>query len=387
MPIRIDLVSETKVLLLESISLSWDYRHLGSRHLRISFHPTVNPSPAIEIIRSADAGLLDIFLCLVPQLLMLLLQLADLGLMNLARVHARGLHPLGIDILNIQIRADILLVDECPHSAHSEERPLILLGRTQILDLKVLVSRRANGLDIMQRAAGPDGVDAPGLVVLIPGAALVDPDGVADPLLAVLIERIRDVLLRRQGSNVLALDLLDDLQRVVAHVHQRAHDRPVLHRPVGPDERQEVGEVRHREPQVPLRAHLPFVGQVDAVLPDNREPGPVGYVEARRAHDRVDLDACAVFADHARFVDLDDLGEVDVHVGFLDRSVRRVEDDGLVFWKKKPPTYISHRGDLTYSMYGSPGVILRQPIPKVGVKPLMSLSFLIISAMRAFKAA
>lgn len=142
---------------------------------------------------------------------MLFLQLADLCLVDLRGIHAHGLHPFGVDVLDVQVRADVLLVDESLDGAHAEEGPGVLLGGAEILDFKVLVSGGADGLDVVQAGAGPDGVDAPGLVVLVPAAAVVNPDGVADPFLAVLVEGVGDVLLGRQRRNVLALDLLDDL--------------------------------------------------------------------------------------------------------------------------------------------------------------------------------
>ena len=253
---------------------------------------------------------------------MLLLQLANLGLMELARIHTHGLHPLRIDILDGQIRANVLFIDQRPHSAHAKESPLILLGRTQILDLKILIPRRANGLDVMERTARPDGIDPSRLVVLIPRATLLHPDRVAHPLLAVLVERVRDILLGRQTRDVLALDLFDDLKRVVADVHERTHHAAVLHWPVGPDEGQEVGEAGDREAQVSLRADFPFVGQVDPVLAYDWEARAVGHVEPGGAHDRVDFHARAIFADYTCFVDLHNFCEVHVDIGFLDRSVK-----------------------------------------------------------------
>lgn len=268
-----------------------------------------------------NARLLNVFLGFTLQLLMLFLQLSDLCLVDFAGIDGEGFHPVRVEVLDVQIRADVLFVDEGADGAHAQEGPGVLLAGAEIFDLKVLVARHFDGLDVVQATAGPDGVDAAGLVVLVPGATVVDPDGVPDPLLAVLVERVRDVLLRRQRRNVLALDLLDDLQRVHADLHQRAHHATVLHRPVGPDERQEVGEVRDRQPQVPFRADLPFLRQLDSVLPHDREAWTVRHVEARRTNNRVDFHACAVFANHARLVNLHDFCEVDIDVVFLYGSV------------------------------------------------------------------
>ena len=187
-----------------------------------------------------------------------------------------------------------------------------------ILNLEIFISRRLDNLGILVRGAGPNGVDAPGLVVLVPGSAGAFPDGVFDPFLGVLVEGVGDGLAGDPGFDVVALHLFDDLDGVFCDCEEGAGDGAVLDGPGWANEHEPVGHVRAGEAEVAFGFVFPFFVEVDAVAADDGEAWAVGYVEAGGADNGVDFAFDAVCADDAGFGDLVYGGEVYVDVWLLD---------------------------------------------------------------------
>lgn len=189
-----------------------------------------------------------------------------------------SLQPFRIDVVNAQIRANIRAlgtIRQC--EPQPQMRPRISIP---VRNLIILEARTGDDLLVMQRGARPDGVDAAGLVVLVPGPTLVLPDGVGDELLAVGVEEVGHGLLGRERADVLALHFADHLDGVVGDGAEGAHDGAVLDGPRRADEGEEVGEFGDREPEVGFWADFPFLGEVFAVHADDGEAGAVGDVEA-----------------------------------------------------------------------------------------------------------
>lgn len=108
-------------------------------------------------------------------------------LLQILHIPTISLPPFRIDILNAQIRATIrLLVTKTVlnREAQPQELPWVL---PKSLNLKILVPRDADQFHVVQRGAREDCVDAARLVVLVPAAAGVFPDGVFDPFLVVFV--------------------------------------------------------------------------------------------------------------------------------------------------------------------------------------------------------
>ena len=102
----------------------------------------------------------------------------------------------------------------------------------------------------MQTAPRPDGINSSCLVILIPRATILDPDGMPDPFLAVVVERIGHILFGCDGADVFGLEFADQLERVVGDVHEGTHDGAVFDGPGGSDEGEEVGEAGDCEAKV-----------------------------------------------------------------------------------------------------------------------------------------
>lgn len=180
-----------------------------------------------------------------------------------------GLQPLRIDIVDAQIRTDIRALGAIRNrKAQPQMRPGIAIP---IGNLIILEARAGDDLLIMQGRAGPDGIDPARLIVLVPAATLLLPHGMGDEFLTVRVEQVGDGLLGRERVDVLALHPSDDLQGVVGHGAEGAHDRAVLDGPRRADEGEKVGEFGDREPEVGFWADLPLFGQVFAVGADNGE--------------------------------------------------------------------------------------------------------------------
>lgn len=116
-----------------------------------------------------------------------LLPLLHSSLLQLLHISTISLPPLRIDILRTKIRAAVsfLRTDTVlDREAQAQEFPRIF---PEALDFKVLVARDADQFLVVQRRAREDCVDAAGLVVLVPAAAGVFPDGVLDPFLVFLV--------------------------------------------------------------------------------------------------------------------------------------------------------------------------------------------------------
>lgn len=171
----------------------------------------------------------------------------------------------------------------------------------------------------MQRAAGPNGIDAPRLIILVPAATGIRKNGTGEVVIHMPGERADDVLLRMQRPHILALQLADDMQRVPRGGVEAAERRSVLHRRRRAALHHEVGHVGHGEAEVRARRLIaPQGGERDAVLADDGEARPEGHVEARGADDRVRFAQDAVAADDAVGHDLGDGREVDADVWLLD---------------------------------------------------------------------
>ena len=92
----------------------------------------------------------------------------------------------------------------------------------------------------------------------------------------------------------------------------------ILDRPIGSDECDEIREFGNSQPEVALRADLPLVRKICAVLSNDREARSIADVEASGAYNGVDLAFDAVLAHNAVLGDFVDRREMDVHVGLLD---------------------------------------------------------------------
>lgn len=169
-----------------------------------------------------------------------ILQPLHLDIIYLLIINPHRRHPLRINILNVQIRTHVALLHQIPRRPQPQERPAILRRRPEVCDVEILVARRLDRFHVVQRTARPHGVDAPGLVVLVPRAAFLDPHGVADPFLAVFVEGVCDVLLGGNRADVLRLEFLDDLDCVEGDGVEGAHHAAIFDRPVGPNERKKV---------------------------------------------------------------------------------------------------------------------------------------------------
>ena len=142
-------------------SLSRPRGHEGE-HLKLPLNPrtTLSLNPLLPLLRS--------------------------GLLQLLHIPTISLPPLGVDILRTKIRAAVSFLRTntvLDREAQAQEFPRIL---PKALDFKVLVARNADQFLVVQRGAWEDRVDAAGLVVLVPAAAGVFPDGVLDPFLVFL---------------------------------------------------------------------------------------------------------------------------------------------------------------------------------------------------------
>ena len=102
----------------------------------------------------------------------------------------------------------------------------------------------------MQATSWPNRIDASRLVVLVPTPTFLNPNGMSDPLLAVGVEFISDVLFGRDGAYVFGLHLFDELHGVQGDIIQRTHDGAVFYGPVWADEGEEVGKFRDCEAEV-----------------------------------------------------------------------------------------------------------------------------------------
>lgn len=159
----------------------------------------------------------------------------------------------------------------------------------------------------MQRASREDGVHTASFVVYhalamlqaplvvisiltsVPRSAVGGPDGLLDELLRMSVEGVRDILLRRKGSNELILHLLDDLNGVFANYAKRAHDGAVLHRPARTDKCNEIGDVRDGDSEVAFGTRLPLRAEFDSVLSYDGKPRLVRDIEASGTHYGVDF--------------------------------------------------------------------------------------------------
>ncbi len=176
-----------------------------------------------------------------------------------------------------------------------------------------------------------------------------------DPFLTVLIKRIRRVLLRGNARNVLALDFLYHLYRIIRHVHQRSHNTSILHGPIRSNKGQEVGEFRNAQAEISFGTDLPLIGEVDAVLADDGEARAVRDVKAGGAYDRVDFAMNTIFADHTCLVNLHYFSEVNVDVRLLDCSARLVSGEGFYLEESKLTPYTDHQALFVDNRYRSLG--------------------------------
>jgi len=126
----------------------------------------------------------------------------------------------------------------------------------------------------MQTAPGPDGINPTRIIIAVPAAAVIDPDGVADPLLTVGVEAIGDGLIRHDAEGVFGLHLVDELEGVVGDGGEGPHDGSVLDGPIGADEGEEVRVGGDGETQVGFGGLvLPFGGEGDIVGADDGKRG------------------------------------------------------------------------------------------------------------------
>jgi hypothetical protein len=79
-----------------------------------------------------------------------------------------------------------------------------------VFDFEIFIARLSDRFDVVQTSTGPEGIDAVGFGIFVPGAAVVGPDSVFHVDLDVLIEHVCDILFGLKGADHLVL-LSDEL--------------------------------------------------------------------------------------------------------------------------------------------------------------------------------
>jgi len=189
-----------------------------------------------------------------------------------------------------------------------------------VLDVEVVPAQLGQGLDVVQRRAGPQrGHGRVGLVGLVPAAARLGPDRLGHELVLEGDEVVDGRLLGAEAVDVVALVPVDALHHPVGLGLDGRQHGAVADRAVRPQEDQVVWDLGRREPEVRLRLFGPCVLQVHARRSDDGEPRLERRVEARRADEHVDGVFVAVVADAALLRDLFDLAVHDRDVFFGER--------------------------------------------------------------------